>query len=242
MPHTVNRLHKIRHRIVQRTIEETGSGMVIRALLLGRDGTLRLFTARSVDSRDLLQILEPGRVLPSGVTRDVVDWSPLVRVDGFRPFEILDKLSASLDVVEEQLSVAEERVAVQKAALTSGDLKALRALPAPARTRDDPVRAISAGSAPTRAAPDNARVVATPAKRDPFEIFERVEAVAAVPESPTAPARAERAEVEDVGDVVAIADVTDDAAIVAEPEEWPEPGSLRPRPPLGATGNDRVVI
>lgn len=168
MPHTVNRLHRIRHRIVQRTIEETETGMVIRALLLGRDGALRLFTARSADSRDLLQILEPGRVVPAGVTRDVVAWSPLLRVDGFRPFEILDKLSGSLDVVEEQLAAAEERVQVQKAALVSGNIKALMPSPvvvqqrlasiAAAITRAPepavPARALARGVSPAPAAAD----------------------------------------------------------------------------------------
>ncbi|HYW51785.1 MAG TPA: hypothetical protein VE861_14315, partial [Gemmatimonadaceae bacterium] len=115
LPQSARGLRRIRHRILHRTIHNTVTGTLIRALLLGRDGALRLFSARSPDSRDLLLILEPGRVLPVGVMRDVVDWTPMMRVPGFRPFEILEKLSNSLDAVEEQIKVAESRVQVQKA-------------------------------------------------------------------------------------------------------------------------------
>ena len=125
LPASARGLRRIRHRILHRTIHTTATGTLIRALLLGRDGTLRLFSARSPDSRDLLLILEAGSVLPVGVMRDVVDWTPTLRVPGFRPFEILEKLSHSLDAVEEQIRDAEARVQVQKAALTSGDLSAL---------------------------------------------------------------------------------------------------------------------
>ena len=125
LPQSERGLRRIRHRILHRTIHTTATGTLIRALLLGRDGTLRLFSARSAVSRDLLLILEPGRTLPAGVVREVVDWTPMLRVPQFRPFEILEKISRSLDAVEEQIAVAEERVGVQLAALASGDLSAL---------------------------------------------------------------------------------------------------------------------
>ena len=125
LPQSERGLRRIRHRILHRTIHTTATGTLIRALLLGRDGMLRLFSARSAVSRDLLLILEPGRTLPAGVVREVVDWTPMLRVPQFRPFEILEKISRSLDAVEEQIAVAEERVSVQWAALASGDLSAL---------------------------------------------------------------------------------------------------------------------
>lgn len=221
MPHTVNRLHRIRHRIVQRTIEETETGMVIRALLLGKDGALRLFTARSADSRDLLQILEPGRVVPAGVTRDVVAWSPLLRVDGFRPFEILDRLSGSLDVVEEQLAAAEERVQVQKAALVSGNIKALMPPPVVVQQRIETLRAAIA------------RAPALPMER------------AALPSRAASLTRDDREEAALRGLPMAAAApraAVDTPAVADEAEEWDEPAAPRGgRPPLGAVGNDRVV-
>ena len=171
LPQSARGLRRIRHRVLHRTVQHTDTGTLIRALLLGRDGALRLFSARSADSRDLLLILEPGRTLPVGVMRDVVDWTPTLRVPGFRPFEILDKLSHSLDAVEDQIGEAEQRVSVQKAALTSGDLSALLpiaadtniALPKPA-----PQRALAAQTVAATAPPERA----------PFDIFERVEEVA----------------------------------------------------------------
>lgn len=137
LPHHARGVRNIRHRIVHRTATDTTTGTIVRALLLGRDGTLRLFTARSPLSRDLLVALDPGRALPNAVLREVVDWSPMLRIPDFRPFEILDKLSQSLDAVEQRITNAEARVKAQRAALDSGDLSSLR----PARTtpRSKPV-------------------------------------------------------------------------------------------------------
>jgi hypothetical protein len=125
LPLAARQLRRMRHRILHRTVHTTASGTMIHAMLLGRDGVLRLFSARTADSRDLLLSLEPGRPLPPSVVRDVVEWTPTLRVSGFRPFEILEKLSGSLDAVEEQIADAEEKVQVQKQALATGDLTAL---------------------------------------------------------------------------------------------------------------------
>lgn len=171
LPQSARGLRRIRHRVLHRTVQHTDTGTLIRALLLGRDGALRLFSARSADSRDLLLILEPGRTLPVGVMRDVVDWTPTLRVPGFRPFEILDKLSHSLDAVEEQIGEAEQRVSVQKAALTSGDLSALFPVSASGSIEVQP-------PAPQRALAAQSVAGTAPAERDPFDIFERVEEVA----------------------------------------------------------------
>ena len=179
LPQSARGLRRIRHRMLHRTIHNTETGTLIRALLLGRDGVLRLFTACSADSRDLLLILEPGRSLPVGVMREVVDWTPTLRIPGFRPFEILDRLSHSLDAVEEQIGDAEQRVQVQKAALTSGDLSALLAAPPQAQAR------LTSGVEETQtivseiASADSAELTATPeAAHDLFRVFNRVEAIA----------------------------------------------------------------
>ncbi|MES3035904.1 MAG: hypothetical protein V4813_18015 [Gemmatimonadota bacterium] len=168
LPQSARNLRRIRHRILHRTIHTTVTGTLIRALLLGRDGVLRLFSARSADSRDLLLILEPGRTLPVSVMRDVVDWTPMLRVPGFRPFEILEKLSGSLDAVEEQIADAEHRVLVQKAALESGDLSAL----IPARTEGAApaavAKALPSGPAATAPTVTSARVVAAAAAVPPL--------------------------------------------------------------------------
>jgi hypothetical protein len=186
LPQSARGLRRIRHRVLHRTILNTETGTLIRALLLGRDGVLRLFSARSAESRDLLLILEPGRSLPVGVMREVVDWTPTLRVPGFRPFEILDRLSHSLDAVEDQISDAEERVQVQKAALASGDLSALLAAPSvtpaergqtvdvfthPARITD--LVAVRSATVP----PETLSPIA-PHAADPFAVFDLVEAVA----------------------------------------------------------------
>lgn len=213
LPQSARGLRRIRHRILHRTIQNTASGTLIRALLLGRDGSLRLFSARSADSRELLLILEPGRTLPVGVMRDVVEWTPMLRVPGFRPFEILDKLSHALDSVEEQITDAEARVQVQKAALTSGDLTALLTAPAGATavipTSVPP--ALPAAPVPQRMlsapAPPVAAVASAPAREDPFDVFAMVEAVAA--------ASVPRAEVAEARPI--------DPVDLEEPLEWDEP-------------------
>lgn len=182
LPQSARGLRRIRHRMLHRTIHNTDTGTLIRALLLGRDGMLRLFSARSADSRDLLLILEPGRSLPVGVMREVVDWTPTLRIPGFRPFEILDRLSQSLDAVEEQLGEAEQRVQVQMAALTSGDLSALLAGPAtPQLLLASTVEqsAVASGEGASSDSPD-ATAPASPAtgNNDRFGVFELIEAVA----------------------------------------------------------------
>ncbi len=181
LPQSARGLRRIRHRILHRTIHNGDGGMLIRALLLGKDGNLRLFSARSADARDLMLIMEPGRALPAGVVRDVIDWTPSLRIAGFRPFEILDKLSHSLDAVEEQIADAEHRVQVQKAALASGDLTAL--LPGTVSPTDTP-RALTAGSAAD--GDDRAAAVSnTPPAPAPMDMFDVVEAVADAAAVPT---------------------------------------------------------
>jgi hypothetical protein len=219
LPQSARGLRRIRHRILHRTIHNTNSGTLVRALLLGRDGSLRLFTARSADSRDLLLILEPGRSLPVGLMRDVVEWTPMLRVPGFRPFEILDKLSHALDAVEEQIGDAEQRVAVQKAALTSGDLSALlptgdesAAIGAPPVQLALPA---STSPAPTPAAVPT-RVAAPVIADDPLGMFDMVEAVAAAaaPRDITATITPPASGVDSVFPHFAVEE---------EPDEWDDP-------------------
>jgi hypothetical protein len=179
LPKSDREVRKLRHRILQRTIQHFDGGTIIRALLLGRDGKLRLFSARSEDSRDLLLIMEPGRTLPAGVVREVVEWTPALRVTGFRPFDILDRLSTALDSVEEQISDAEHRVQVQKAALASGDLSVL--LPTVKKTDRDERAAskpqLLAAPQPQIAAPRKSEARVEP-ERAATDIFSAVESIA----------------------------------------------------------------
>ncbi len=227
LPQSARGLRRIRHRILHRTIHNTNSGTLVRALLLGRDGSLRLFTARSADSRDLLLILEPGRSLPVGLMRDVVDWTPMLRVPGFRPFEILDKLSHALDAVEEQIGDAEQRVAVQRAALTSGDLSALlptvdalSVIGAPVVQRVLPA---TVPSAPKLGA-DVRTAEASAAAVNPFGMFDIVEAVAAAAEPrDIAAAITTRAQAPKPAALSVAESALPQIAADAEPDEWDEP-------------------
>ncbi|MDZ7631251.1 MAG: hypothetical protein U5K74_07865 [Gemmatimonadaceae bacterium] len=247
LPQSARGLRRIRHRILHRTIHNTAMGTLIRALLLGRDGNLRLFSARSADSRDLLLIMEPGRSLPVGVMRDVVDWTPMLRVPGFRPFEILDRLSHSLDAVEEQIADAERRVQVQRAALTSGDLTALLPSAAVAAMDDalppvevmvaSPVGApmIAASSSPAPFEGTSPSVASAPdAGRDPFDMFELVEAVAASRDVHPADLTRREATSAHVTPVPsAPVDPRFDPA--ADAEEWDEPVEPAPATPVAPT-------
>ena len=221
LPQSARGLRRIRHRILHRTIHNTDTGTLIRALLLGRDGMLRLFSARSADSRELLLILEPGRTLPVGVMREVVDWTPTLRVPGFRPFEILDKLSHSLDAVEDQIGEAEQRVLVQKAALASGDLSVLLTappVPPPALAQTVDRQRLTAGSSSTVVAtPEVTAAASILFASPPFDVFEMVEAVANAGQlPPLTPAESALPQVE----------------VHEEPAEWDEPV----QPPVAHTG------
>ncbi len=237
LPTSARALRRMRHRILHRTVHTTSTGTMIHAMLLGRDGVLRLFSARTADSRDLLLSLEPGRPLPPTVIRDVVEWTPTLRVAGFRPFEILEKLSGSLDAVEEQIAEAEEKVQVQKQALASGDLTALlpgradaRApLALPAEIIDDSNERVDVRSSspspvvipatPVRAAAVRATPAAAHGNALPFDIFDAVEAVAAT----TAPHLPQ-----DADSIAAEADEPSRPALDDEPEEWDEPEVVSP--------------
>jgi hypothetical protein len=178
-PPSARALRRIRHRILHRIVRNSSEGTLIRVLLLGREGTLRVFTARSVDSRDLLLILEPSITLPATVVREVVEWDLTMRIPGFWPFDILAKLSGSLDVVEEQLAYAEERVRVQHDALVQGNLAVL--LPSRAGIDTDETL-LSRGESVLMLSAESAVGTAPAIKRAapaPFDIFTQVEAIAA---------------------------------------------------------------
>jgi hypothetical protein len=125
LPPSARALRRIRHRILHRKIDEAETDTAISVLLLGHDGGLRFFTARAIDARELLQVFGPNESLPAGVLREVFDWTPRCTIDGFRPFEILERLTRALDVVEEHVNDAVARVRVQRDALARGDIAAL---------------------------------------------------------------------------------------------------------------------
>lgn len=245
LPHSARGLRRIRHRVLHRTIHHTETGTLIRALLLGRDGALRLFSARSADSRDLLLILEPGRTLPVGVMRDVVDWTPTLRVPGFRPFEILDKLSHSLDAVEEQIGEAEHRVQVQKAALTSGDLSALLptlAQPISALAAAHEQRALSAVSGTSE--PAEAQAAGESVTSGAFTIFDRVESLADAAQTRTARSAASAPNPGAVPRQVSPSaqSALPKIAVHEEPDEWDEPVAPPPPKSQGAPNSAKPLF
>lgn len=255
LPQSARNLRRIRHRILHRTIHTTVTGTLIRALLLGRDGSLRLFSARSADSRDLLLILEPGRTLPVSVMRDVVEWTPTLRVPGFRPFEILEKLSGSLDAVEEQIADAEHRVLVQKAALESGDLSALIPSRSDGASVEVPAKAMTSGTKAGAAATGHVRTaqvvpVAEVPARTPTPVIV-TSATAAMPpaEAAQTSAAASRSPfdvfdaVEKVADTVAgksVAESRPHYDFEEEPDEWDEP--VEPSAPKNATASRNALF
>jgi hypothetical protein len=164
---------------------------------------LRLFSARITDSRDLLLSFEPKRGLPPTVIREVAEWAPTLRVAGFRPFEILERLSGSLDAVEQQIADAEVKIQVQKQALASGDLKALLPARAEHRPHLQSTSTASDGDAVSAAEP----VTSPPSNAvDVFDVVEAV-AITAASHDPAAPP------VE-----------SSPFAVDDEPGEWGEPG------------------
>jgi hypothetical protein len=84
---------------------------VYRAVLLGSDGRLRLYTARS----PLASL--PGA--PAAVYRDVVDWSAQRAVPGLTVTDVMAALDAALDNVEQHVMAEERRLAEASAALAS---------------------------------------------------------------------------------------------------------------------------
>lgn len=254
LPQSARNLRRIRHRILHRTIHTTVTGTLIRALLLGRDGSLRLFSARSADSRDLLLILEPGRTLPVSVMRDVVEWTPTLRVPGFRPFEILEKLSGSLDAVEEQIADAEHRVLVQKAALESGDLSALIPARSDGASVEVPANARTSGTTVGAAATGHVRIapmvpVADVPARTPTPVL--VTPAAAIPPAVAAQTSAAASgspfdvfdAVEKVADTVAgkaVAEFRPHFDFDEEPDEWDEP--VEPSAPKSATASRNALF
>jgi DNA-binding CsgD family transcriptional regulator len=213
LPTSARLLRRMRHRILHHTVHTTSTGTMIRAMLLGRDGVLRLFSARITDSRDLLLSFEPKRGLPPTVIREVAEWAPTLRVAGFRPFEILERLSGSLDAVEQKIADAEVKIQVQKQALASGDLKAL--LPGRAEHRPHLQSATTAwdGDAVSAGEP-----VTSPSSNavDVFDVVEAVAITAASHDPAAPPAESSPFAVDD------------------EPGEWGEPGE--PAQPVVAPG------
>lgn len=254
LPNSARTLRRMRHRILHRTVTTTMTGTMIHAMLLGRDGLLRLFSARTADSRDLLMSLEPGRPLPPTVIRDVVDWTPMLRVDGFRPFEILEKLSVSLDAVEEQIAEAEAKVQVQKQALATGDLKAL--LPMRGEKRETPQRAATTAPIVIDESPavidepvempsepevlDDVVAVSAeivpppPPAKNPFDLFSAVEkAAATVPVREAEPAPAPPV-VSAAPELASRHDFDDEPEEWDDPEPWDEPVPSSQPPQLSA--------
>jgi hypothetical protein len=84
---------------------------VYRAVLLGSDGRLRLYTARSP--------LEAPPGSAPAVYRDVIDWTAQRAVPGLSVTDVMAALDAALDTVERHVQAEEQRLAQANAALTT---------------------------------------------------------------------------------------------------------------------------
>ena len=126
LPSTARSARRMRHKVLHQVMHTTESGATLRALLLGRDAQLRLFTARSATARDFVTATEPGGASMIGVSRDVDDWSTRYAVPEFRTSDVLERLSTALDDVERRLAAAERRIAAQRRALLGGDTEVIR--------------------------------------------------------------------------------------------------------------------
>ncbi len=113
-------------RRMRQVMHTTEGGATLRALLLGRDAQLRLFTARSATARDFVAATEPGGTSMIGVSRDIDDWTTRYAVPDFRTADVLARLSSALDDVERRLAAAERRIAMQRRALLGGDSEVIR--------------------------------------------------------------------------------------------------------------------
>lgn len=211
LPASARGARRIRHKVVHQAMLADESGATLRALLLGRDAHLRMFSARSSVARDFLSATEPGAApLWAGISRDVADWSPRMRLPEFRAADVLDRLSTALDTVEARLAAAERRVAAQRQALATGDLGAIRdSLGAsPAST---PRPALGAGPA----IPDpHRRLTPGPGGR----VIRPTAAATALAAGSTAPALPPGRPAA-AAEVAADASVTDSAPMVGSPSE-----------------------
>lgn len=126
LPASARGARRIRHKVLHQAMVADENGATLRALLLGRDAQLRMFSARSSVARDFMSAMEPGQGFMAGINRDVSEWTPRLRIPEFRPADILDRLSAALDEIEQRLAIAERRIAAQRDALAQGDLDRIR--------------------------------------------------------------------------------------------------------------------
>ncbi|MCU0625696.1 MAG: hypothetical protein MUF21_04295 [Gemmatimonadaceae bacterium] len=166
LPASARSARRLRHKVLHQSMVADETGATLRALLLGRDAQLRLFTARSTVARDFLTALEPRASALAGINRDVAEWSPRTRQPEFRAADVIDRLTVALDDVERRLHHAERRVAAQREALATGDMSRIRESLGPATTAKPAAPALPAttGGAtrpPRRATPlATARVIA----------------------------------------------------------------------------------
>lgn len=126
LPASARGARRMRHKVLHQAMVADENGATLRALLLGRDAQLRMFSARSSVARDFMSAIEPGQGFMAGINRDVAEWTPRMRIAEFRPADVLDRLSAALDEVEQRLAIAERRIAAQRTALADGNFDLIR--------------------------------------------------------------------------------------------------------------------
>ena len=87
-----------------------GDTAIYRAVLLGSDGRLRLYSARS-------PLEAPPGGAQAAVYRDVTDWSAQRAVEGLSVTDVMAALDAAMDVVEQHVAEEEERLNAASVAL-----------------------------------------------------------------------------------------------------------------------------
>ena len=110
LPPHARYVRNVRQKTLCYQATSDGDSAVYRAVLLGSDGRLRLYSARSP-----LEAAAGGAA--SAVYRDVSDWSAQRAVEGLSVNDVLAALDAAMDVVERHVAEEEDRLSAANVAL-----------------------------------------------------------------------------------------------------------------------------
>jgi hypothetical protein len=110
LPPHARYVRNVRQKTLCYQATSVGDTAIYRAVLLGSDGRLRLYSARS-------PLESQGGGAASTVYRDVSDWSAQRAVEGLSVNDVLASLDAAMDVVERHVAEEEERLSAANSAL-----------------------------------------------------------------------------------------------------------------------------